>query len=122
MQATIISQGTNTVVNVLQLAAVPFFFFCVHACLSYRYYDTCRSNIFVVFLYDNARVCYMMENVMQLIEKAMWCYAIAIVKDLKCILSWVYRKNGVDADAVFNVKSGDGTEGAPASAVGAGAA
>jgi hypothetical protein len=91
-------QSDYAIVKVLKIAALPFLFFGVHACLSYAHYDKCRSNIFVVFLYDNARVCTMMDNAMQLIEKAMWCYAIAIVKDMKCILSWIYRKNNIIED------------------------
>lgn len=90
----------QAITKILQLAIIPFGFFCVHAALAYTYYNTCRSNIFIVFLFENARSCYIIENAMQLIEKAMWCYAIAIVKDLKCILSWMYRGENAESDGV----------------------
>lgn len=76
--------------KLLQISVVPFVFFVVHAVLSHTYYNSCRSNIFAIFLYENARSCFLMENAMQVIEKAMWCYAIAAVKDLKAIVAWMY--------------------------------
>ena len=103
----------QTIIKFSQIAAVPFVFFCIHAAIAYKHYESCRSNIFVVFLFDNARSCNIMENAMQLMEKAMWCYAIAIVKDLKSILSWVYRPPSPTKEE----KDGDGDEAVPGGAI-----
>ena len=74
------------IAKILKLSCVPFVFFCAHAAVSYMHYTTCKSNVFAVFLFGNARSCVMMNNALMIMEKAMWCYAIAVVRELRVIM------------------------------------
>jgi hypothetical protein len=77
--------------RILSIGVLPFLMICGHGALTKLYYNECKSNMLAVFFWENARYCHLLNWVLQASEKAMWCYAIAIAKDIRFIFTWVFN-------------------------------
>jgi hypothetical protein len=82
--------SSETMLKKLLISAmVPFAFVCCHSVVSNWHHAECKSSVFAIFLYENARFCYLVSAALKLIEKAAWCFAISVARELRGLISWI---------------------------------
>jgi hypothetical protein len=78
--------------RLISISLLPFILVCSHAVFAKIHYQECRSSLQALFMWENARFCHLLGGGLQLVEKAMWCYLIAIAKDVRFVIAWIFNE------------------------------